>query len=425
MNTIDFLQSFEAEHCELPIATRLSKMRSSLFSKGICWTDSVQGNFAAHDCFRVVLFLTKNLINVNFDNPLVTECNGLVLEYAGGSWRVLAMPMPNCTITSMSMTQVNKFYQEKRYQIYELLDATTVNMYHYDGSWRMSTCKGYDVTDLPFVNDCTYMQVFERLVCQKYCNFEMDQLDPECCYTVALRCSDFHLFDETKHLKSRTNGNDYIKLLKVTSLGALADINLEQVAVALPIYSPIEIKSAASVSMLMNYAKHAYSKYAKGFDTNNFKFKPLHGYVLRSASSAVPRAYKNIKIISSLFAVIKHGLYRKPFESCNHMLACMFTDRLRKEQFKILFDQYAPQFSALEAIAQVVCQSVTAPTQDCAEGEKDPLQVLADQVVTQLGRSVDSTELPRETVQSMAYDCLHSPDYIQALTLVLDRTLSA
>lgn len=424
MNTIKFLQSFEAEHAQVTPLTKFSQLRAELFSKGICWTDSARGNFAAHDCFQVVLFLKKNATGIDFDNPIVTECNGLVLEYVNHSWSVLAVPTANCTKTKISMNQANRFFQAKKYKVYEVLDATIINLYNHCGSWKISTSKGYDVTHFQFTPGYTYMQMFERIASTKYPKFAMSQLDPTYSYTVAIRASEFHSFNETKHIPlAKPNANDYLKLIKATNLQTFVDMDLDQSNILIPIYYPVEVKNANSVSVLMNYAKHAYVKYAKGFESNNFKFKPLYGYVLRSESSSVPRAYKNIMITSTLFATIKYGLYTKSSESITHLVVNMFINQRRKEQFKVLFDQYQSLFNQLEAIALVISQEVTTliTTKQC-ESDHPIIQQLAHKVAHQFWTATDEqqAQLPKESIQSMVYDFIHSNDYAADFQMLLE-----
>lgn len=425
MNTIKFLQSFEKEQTGLSPNVLFNKIRSELFAKGICWTDSIRGNFIERDCFQVVLFLKKNSSDIDFDNPIVSECNGLVLEYSNHNWSVLAVPTANCTKTKISMNQVNRFYQEKRYKIYEVLDATMINMYYHNGTWKIATGKGYDVTHFQFTQTHTYMQMFNHIVATKYPKFNINQLEQSCCYTFALRSSEFHCFNETKHIPLvKANGNDYIKLIKVTNLIDLIDLDLNWINITIPIYHPIEVKNANSISVLMNYSKHAYIKYAKGHETNNFKFKPLYGYILRSNSTSMPRAYKNIMITSALFATIKYGLYTKSCESLNQTIVNMFVHQRRKEQFKVLFDQYTPIFNKLEAMVLTISQEVNTLISTKQHGTTDPVvQALATKVAHQFWVATDEYHLQpqSDSIQSLVYDFMHSQDYAADLVHALNQ----
>lgn len=422
MNTIKFLQSFESEHLQLTPHSKLTKLRTELFSKGICWTDSIQGQFDAYDCFQVVLFLKKNTTGIDFDNPIVTECNGLVLEYVNRSWQVLVVPTANCTKTKISMNQANKYFQAKKYKVYEVLDATIINLYFHHGVWKISTSKGYDVTHFQFTGMHTYVQMFQQLIDLKYHKFNIEQLDINHCYTFAMRVSTFHSFNENKHIPlAKPNSNNYIKLIKMTNLQTLNNVDLEHSNISIPIYYPVEIKNANSISVLMNYAKHAYTKYAKGFETNNFKFKPLYGYVLRSDSSSVPRAYRNIMITSSLFALIKHGLYNMPMQSINEQITKMFIDKKRYEQYKILFDHHQDMFKQIEYVTQLLSQEVASLI-------TIPQYSITNQILYSYGNKIarqfwaatgeQNSQAWKGDIQSLVYDFIRDEQYYEDLCLL-------
>jgi hypothetical protein len=379
----------------------------------------VRGNFVEQPHFRVVLFLKKNVNDADFENPLATECNGLVAEYTGHQWKALAIPPANCTKARISMAQVNKFYQAQKYHIYEVLDATMINMYHYDGAWRISTCKGYDVTNFQFTESHSYMQLFLQIAAARYPKFELSSLDPQCSYTFAMRSPEFHLFDETKCAQyHRHASNDYLRLIKIVDLSTLAEIDTARSNITIPSYQPVEVKNAHSLSTLLNYAKHAYGKYAKSAETGNFKFKPLYGYLLRSTSNAVPRAYRNIMLTSSLFAIIKQGLYSKSFDTVEQMVVGMFVDKRRKEQFKVLFDQYAPIFSRLEALTDSISREVGAllTVRSHDDTTSHPLAVT---IAHQFRKTPGMYQMAPEAIASAVYDYLQSPDYEPELNALL------
>jgi hypothetical protein len=425
MNTIKFLQTFDQNHTNLSPCRKFTQLRTTLFAKGVCWTDSVNGNFLEHDRFRVILYLKKNDTHTDFNNPMIAECNGLVLEYANKQWRCLAVPTENCTKSKISMNQVNRLFQAKRYQIYEVLDATIINMYYYEGTWKIATGKGYDVTHFQFTDSHTYAQIFNHIAATKYSKFNFNNLNINHCYTFALRWHEFHCFNETKHTPlAKADSNDYIKLIKVTDLTTLSELNINQLYLGMPVYYPIEIKNANSISTLMSYAKNAYLKYAKGYETNNFKFKPLYGYILRSTSSSTPRAYRNIIITSSLFATIKYGLYTNSTKSIEQMVTNMFVHLRRKEQFKVLFDQYQLTFNKLEEIVSTISQEVITLINTKQYTNENPLvQSFTTKVAEEFWKlyTAEGIQLTSENTQSLVYDFIHTPDYSNDLVMLLTQ----
>lgn len=428
MNTIKFLQSFETDANKSIPATKFSKIRKELYSKGVCWTDSINGKFTENEHFRVVLYLKKNTQGIDFNNPIIAECNGLVLSYTNGEWSALAVPPVNCTKSKISMHQVDKFYKEGKYQIYEVLDATMITMYYYN-NWRIATCKGFDVTEYEFINGQTYMDVFLNIAASKYPDFSLNHLDSKYSYTFALRSADFHKFNETKHefLENSPEiiyqSNTYIKLMKVVQLDTLTEIDINWININLPSYQPIEVKNAHNIPILMNYSKSAYMKYSKGYETNNFKFKPLYGYILRTTSNMVPKAYKNIMISSSLYAIIKKGLYSNSYKDNNDMIVNMFIDQKRKSQFKVLFDQYLPEFNKLEAMVLNACEDAMSLIKNNTHISNDEnIKKLSYKVLEYYQNDHDINQdnvMCRETIISLLYDFIHSLDYVEELTQLL------
>lgn len=426
MNTITFMQAFEAKNSHLTPGAKFGQLRSALFTKGVCWVDSIRGKFAEHDTFQVVLFLKGNQLGVDFSNPIVSECNGLVLQYANKQWRPLAVPTPNCTQSKISMVKVDALFKRKQYHVYELLDATIINIYFHEGSWKIASGRGYDVTHFQLTSTHTYSQAFNSIVESKHPKFKFSQLDPRFSYTFALRWSEFHVFNETKHIPlAKYDSNDYVKLMKVTDLNTLKDLDINWINIDLPIYLPLELKNNASFPMLAAYSKNALAKYAKGHEMNNFRFKPLYGYVLRAKGTNVPCAYQNIMVISSLYNMIKLGVYTKASASTNEMVAHMFAQH-QSNDMKMLFDQYEPLFDKLESIVSTVAQEVDKMVSTEGYQCDNPLiHNVASKVAAQIWKHcpLKEGEDHSSSTQSLVQDCLRSNDYVDDLGNLLDQII--
>lgn len=393
-------------------------LRQKLFSMGICWTDSIKGKFASNNSFRVILYLrSANMQSIDFTNPMINECNGLVLEYANNKWKLLVAPMHNFNKNKVSIQQIDTHYQSGKYDLYEMLDATMINLYYYEGSWRISTTKGYDVGNFEFVNGLTYSEVFMQIISENYQNFTFDSLSKDHCYSIALRFDKYHLFDETKHVYTKNANNNYLYVIQSYNLNTKKVDN--DLYVGLPYQLPIVIKSAPRVSILNDYAKHAYGKYMKSHISDNFKYKPLYGYILRSNHPDVSTEYRNIIIPSSLFKIIKIGLYKNRGTSNNEIIVKMFLDNKFKESNAILFDQFAPQLAKLKTIALDICadaQSLIEANKHINDNElvcKCSKQLVKD--LTSNGFLED-----RAPTISVMYDYLHSHSYAQYMIPLID-----
>ncbi len=419
MNTIKFVNNYLANNASLDIATKIAKLRRDLYSHGICWTDSVSGNFT-DDSFRVILYIKSNTDNVDFSNMMVNECNGMVLEYQRdnnhGRFVPLVVPTPNFNKNKVSMGQINKYYRSGQYNVYEVLDATIINLYYYDNQWRISTTKGYDVGNYEFAEGLTYLEVFNKIIRDGYHNFHFDNLPKNHCYSFALRYDQYHLFDETKHIYSKNIMKSYMYTLRVVDLNKMKSTS--EVFVGIPYQMPVNIKSAKNVSTLIDYAKHAYNKYMKAYSTNQYRYKPLYGYILRASHSTVSVGYKNILITSTLFKVIKNGLYRNRAATTNEIIAKMFVSK-DKDKNKVLFQQFTPQFNKLEAVVSHVCEDTLAVLSG-----KDHLSTyqLVKEFSTKLGEDMirDGLVVSSTLHISVVYDYLHSIDYVQFIESLID-----
>ena len=362
MNTIKFLNSspISAE----TFASDMSAIRSKLFSNGICWTDDTQGQFKAGESFRAILY-TRNT-NIDFKNPMIKECNGLVVEY-DNEWKLLAMPQYAFCTNKISMKKLNDLYSAGSYDVYEVLDATILTLYFYKNEWRVSSTKGYDIGGTEMVDGMTYIGAIQDLMATKYKAFRLEELNPKHSYTIALRHSKYHIFDETKHMANRTKHiprpgvdmNSYLMVMCIADTTTASFIGKH--IPGLPSQSAITMKDQ-SAHTLTNYARSAYAKYAKAYRLNNFKYKPLYGYILRAKHRSVPDEYSTIYIESDLYKSIKIGLYKdnQAIRSIDHnkLVVQMLLNHERYEQFRIMFQQFESKFKLLEDTIEGIAGAV-------------------------------------------------------------------
>lgn len=138
---------------------------------------------------RLVLSLTS----IAEPCSLTQECNGLVLER--DSWAPLVIPVP-CSHNTNVSNIVEKCLRDNRYNIYPLLDGTTVNLYFFQGSWRLSTTHSYELTNAPYVGtDITYQDMFESATGLKLVDLPFDR---NYSYTFMLTHPDIHLYWKSK-----------------------------------------------------------------------------------------------------------------------------------------------------------------------------------------------------------------------------------
>ncbi len=386
MNTFKFLSSCQVS--SETFADSMVAIRNKLFGYGVCWTDSVKGKFFPDVPFRVVLYTKQG--RADFKNPLVKECNGLVFEYNDG-WTLLAMPQSAFCTNKISMRRLNDMFCAGCYDVFEVLDATILTLYFYNGAWRVSSTKGYDIGDIEMVKGMTFMEAIKDLMRTKYQAFSLDSLHTSRSYTIALRHSQYHIFDETKYhegkskfpTKKNVDMNSYIMVMAIADLTSCT-FNTQRV-VGLPMQNPLNLRDA-KVPLIVDYARRAYDKYELAFKRQEFKYKPLYGYILRSRSRSVPDEYSTVFIESELFKVVKSGLYRdnEALRKGDHrqLVANMAANHERLHQFKVLFEQFMPMFESLERnlddVAAVVLRQIASEEDGSCDMIKDLCQQFKD-----------------------------------------------
>jgi hypothetical protein len=454
MNATKFLNNYPIQR--ETFTKNIRALRSALFSNGICWTDNVHGQFSIEIPFRVVLFTRK--VNVDFKNPMVKECNGLVYEYTfvekvendvkPNGWRLLAMPLHAFCSNKISMKKLDALYSTDHYDTYEVLDATILTLYHYNGQWRASSTKAYDIGDTDMTDGFTFMDAIQNLIETKYKAFRFENLNKDYSYTIALRHHKYHIFDEVKHMgnrSKRTNAqsNAYIMVMCVADPKTCR--YLSSTVSGLPHQTPMVFKASnpnkanktgkadeldnesngdnednhgtKSVHTLINYARSAYAKYAKAHHLQTFKYKPLYGYILR-AKLGVPNEYTTIYIESELFRIIKMGLYKDNSllrsMNYNELAVRMLMNNERYAQFKVMFQQFAYKFSQLEnAVTTVALATIERVRGDA----KLDVPTKAESMIQEM---LDDFKAEHNITSGIIKDAMFSNKYVHYLHEVLE-----
>ncbi len=417
MNTVKFLNTIPIQ--KESFAKDISNIRSNLYANGICWTDDAKGNFNPDVPFRVILFTRAN--QADFKNPMTKECNGLVIQYdptnKNSHWKLVAMPPRAFCTNKISMKKLNDLFSAGSYDVYEVLDATILTLYFYNVSWRVSSTKGYDIGSTEIVDGVTFIEAIEHLMDTKYKSFKFNDLNKSYSYTIALRYSQYHIFDETKHLANRTkyvpkpgvDMNSYIMVLCVTDTTTMSYLPIT--VAGLPYQNPITIKDA-TISSLNNYARSAYSKYAKAHRLQNYKYKPLYGYILRAKTKTVPDEYSTIYIESELYKVIKNGIYKDNAflrnKAYDKLVVQMSTTHERYEQYRIMFGQFHDRFTHFDFLVKEFAAEVKRRIQNTMSDANPIHHELIDVLVTKFQSD------PNVSI-GLIKDAMYSKQYISYL----------
>jgi hypothetical protein len=143
---------------------------------------------------RVILFSERGVRRSKREpNSCFSECNGYIFDVA--TRRPLCIPLPVFE-TSLNVEEVNRNLGD--YTIYYALDGTAINLYYWGDSWRLSTAKGYDVSDMRWNSKETHREMLHEILTKVECepNSFYDLLDKQFSYTFVIKHPNMHQFWE-------------------------------------------------------------------------------------------------------------------------------------------------------------------------------------------------------------------------------------
>ena len=89
-----------------------------------------------HETYRQLFQFVYSATNSNLSHPLVSECRGIIVEYANGAWNAVAIPF--FKFFNMGDARAGNFDWEN-FHVTEKLDGMFVFAYPYDGEWQIAT----------------------------------------------------------------------------------------------------------------------------------------------------------------------------------------------------------------------------------------------------------------------------------------------
>lgn len=322
MFTINFIE----EH-------KYSEARSLLFSMGIGCNEEKDGD-------RMILYhLNKEKISKNFDNPIVKECNGLVLTK---QLHVLCMPIPAFTPMNR-LDKIKKEYTAKYINDYDLIkiqNGSIINLYFYNGKWVVSTMRGYEMNNVKwFGTNMTFSQVFDE--CGGKDLYE--KLDTKKCYTFNISHPKMHVLTET---------------LILTQVAEYDLANNESVPLSLNVSPQIKLEKLFNFWELISMNKTALD--------NAVNNKGLwYGFILKDTTGKHKGDLQNMIFESSLMkainAMVNHKRYNELSKSANitREQAIVLYNYLEKNMFIRLLPHYSHEFQRFDTIANEIVLTIS------------------------------------------------------------------
>jgi hypothetical protein len=286
---------------------------------------------------KKIIFTSKP--NAKYDNPIVRECNGIVMEL--GSHKIIAYPPDNFVpfLAEEVKKNINHYY------IFKANQGTIITLGYYpptnfneldpstygttiDG-WNISTRNGVDVGDLKWnKTNKTYKEILLEIIDRTI----FDKLNKKYCYTLGFTYPDCHVFNVTNSqvwfIQSRClDANEKSYLIP----------NFINNDLGLPNH---EIVNVEKISNLITSATDALMQYINGGVIN-------YGYILRSVNREKTGKYSDIYIESSLSSILKTLIYNTNL-TLPFIIVDSYISLSKSNIFITLFPQYKKIYENLD-----------------------------------------------------------------------------
>ena len=259
--------------------------------------------------FRVMFI--GNRFKSNFYNPISFECNGAIVNYnrVDNTWKTLVIPLELFNSQKLVKDEINKHIISNHYKLFKVYDGTIINLYFYNGAWRISTNKAFDATNLLFTKDKTYLDILEELFVL-YKDFNKSRLDINKCYTICFKYNKYHTFVEN-------NFENQNKLILIQSVDTFKFNNYKQIEInteddiGIPFSGQYTLNGENNIKNINIILNNELNRFKRTFSSGNYE--PNFGLILRSDNFKITGNYSNILLESNLMSKIRNLIYNHSF----------------------------------------------------------------------------------------------------------------
>ena len=257
------------------------------------------------------LMFIGNRFKSDFKNPISFECNGAIVNYnrVDNKWTTLVIPLELFNSQKLVKEDINKYIINNNYKLYRVYDGTIVNLYFYNNSWRISTNKAFDATNLLFTKDKTYLNILEELF-SLYQEFDYSKLDINKCYTICFKYAQYHTFVEN-------NFENQNKLILIQSVDMFKFNNFNKIVInteeniGIPIANQYTLNGSNNIKNILTILNNELNRFKRS--SSNTPFEPNLGLILRSDNFNITGEYSNILLESNLMSKIRNLIYNHSF----------------------------------------------------------------------------------------------------------------
>lgn len=279
---------------------------------------------------RIIIYPNRFLSDGS--KPLIRHCNGIILEQE--TWKIIAYPSAPLSLNYNVEILRSTFNAST---ILAADDGTTVLLYHWCGTWRISTNKAYDVTHMkPFGIDMEYMVALKESLA-KYPEFSFDNLDTELSYAIGFHHCDYHPFSADTE-----NHAWFIDAFTKEGKTSMVDIHV-------PRQSVVEFDS---LDDLLIKSRSALDDFLNGNT-------PVYGYLLDTPIGRFLLESTLMREIRNCFYnnyVIKQLQNEPSWNKLNYV--CLMQYTRDSKLFTKLFPQYKSKYSFINETIKTLCADV-------------------------------------------------------------------
>lgn len=300
--------------------------------------------------------------------PIGQIAHGMVLEIVESDkflqLNILAYPVPHIpNIFRYKDVEIKLCNSE--YDIYEMEDGTTCNIY-YDknyvfinehqkyqaGKWMFATRKSYDIEKFEFMGE-QYKNVL-RDVLLKYPDFSFDKLIPGNTYTIGFKHPAHHPLNQPAEWNPNSDINWVMKAWLISIHDS--DGNILDTDIGIP--KQIPISENPTMGFMQEKCKSALRDHSVGPNRSSF-----FGYILRSKNPGFNRV-AHVCMDSRLFTELRQNLYnlerrmiKYPGVNFKRKENVILAACLSYEKRKIFFNLF-PQFIRYESMINEILHGV-------------------------------------------------------------------
>lgn len=312
---------------------------------------------------RILLAVQRYNTRLDFNNPIVQKCGGIIMEY--GTWKILAMP-PYPANPRVKLSAIDA----SEYTVRVIRDGTTITLYYYEDAWHIATANGISVGPLVWLGKKTYQEVFDECMAM-YPDFSLDKLKKDHSYTIGFRHPEYHPFKPSTEAWFIQSYDTVNKTISCTS-----DIGIpEQTIVDM------------SMNEIIKSSKNADTLF---IDSGVVNF----GYVMRHKTNPMGR-FSNIIIESSMMKWLKLFVYNDKEgrlnakstdyvgakNRLNYVALKAYLDIKHSKFFIHLFPQYKPIY---EKVIELISNLAIAIKSTKSNVQNTPYNKVIDVVLPQI-----------------------------------------